>query len=81
MNGRSGGIRTHDPLSPRQMRYQAALRPDWCGDIEKQGFGCNPHFGDHVNKVRLFCCYGFSCDRKSHESPTGVPLMFTELAS
>ena len=24
--GRSGGIRTHDPLSPRQVRYQAALR-------------------------------------------------------
>ena len=28
--GRGGGIRTHDPLPPRQMRYQAALRPD-CG--------------------------------------------------
>ena len=26
--GRDGGIRTHDPLPPRQMRYQAALRPD-----------------------------------------------------
>src|SRR5580765_3347441 len=24
--GRGGGIRTHDPLPPRQMRYQAALR-------------------------------------------------------
>ena len=28
-NGRGGGIRTHDPLPPRQVRYQAALRPDW----------------------------------------------------
>ena len=27
-SGRGGGIRTHDPLPPRQMRYQAALRPD-----------------------------------------------------
>lgn len=27
-NGRSGGIRTHDPQSPRLMRYQAALCPD-----------------------------------------------------
>ncbi len=27
-NGRGGGIRTHDPLPPRQVRYQAALRPD-----------------------------------------------------
>ena len=26
--GRSGGIRTHDPLSPRQVRYQTALRSD-----------------------------------------------------
>ncbi len=25
-NGRSGGIRTHDPQSPRLMRYQTALR-------------------------------------------------------
>ena len=24
--GRSGGIRTHDPLTPSQVRYQAALR-------------------------------------------------------
>lgn len=26
--GRDGGIRTHDPQSPRLMRYQAALHPD-----------------------------------------------------
>ena len=26
--GRSGGIRTRDPLHPMQVRYQAALRPD-----------------------------------------------------
>ena len=26
--GRGGGIRTHDPLLPKQMRYQTALRPD-----------------------------------------------------
>ena len=25
--GRGGVIRTHDPLLPKQMRYQAALRP------------------------------------------------------
>ena len=28
VNGRGGEIRTHDPLRPRQVRYQAALRPD-----------------------------------------------------
>ena len=27
-NGRDGGTRTRDPLLPRQVRYQAALRPD-----------------------------------------------------
>ncbi len=26
--GRGGVIRTRDPLLPKQMRYQAALRPD-----------------------------------------------------
>jgi hypothetical protein len=29
MNGRGGEIRTPDPLVPNQMRYQAALRPDF----------------------------------------------------
>ncbi len=28
-NGRGGGIRTPDPLLPKQMRYQTALRPDY----------------------------------------------------
>ena len=28
LNGRQGGIRTHDPLLPKQMRYQAALLAD-----------------------------------------------------
>ncbi len=27
--GRGGVIRTPDPLLPKQMRYRAALRPDW----------------------------------------------------
>ena len=27
-DGRGGGIRTPDPLLPKQMRYQTALRPD-----------------------------------------------------
>src|SRR5262245_36450901 len=28
-NGRGEWIRTTDPLLPKQVRYQAALRPDW----------------------------------------------------
>lgn len=30
--GRDSGIRTHDPYSPRVVRYQAALCPDIKGD-------------------------------------------------
>lgn len=29
LNGRGDRIRTYDPLLPKQMRYQAALLPDW----------------------------------------------------
>ena len=28
MNGRGDWIRTNDPLLPKQVRYQTALRPD-----------------------------------------------------
>ena len=28
INGRGDRIRTYDPLRPRQVRYQTALRPD-----------------------------------------------------
>ena len=28
-SGRDGGIRTHDPLTPSQVRYQAALHPEF----------------------------------------------------
>jgi hypothetical protein len=31
--GRGGAIRTPDPLRPRQVRYQAALRPDICWSL------------------------------------------------
>ncbi len=31
VHGRGGGIRTPDPLLPKQMRYQTALRPDSIG--------------------------------------------------
>src|SRR5262245_30354690 len=30
--GRDDGIRTHDPLTPSQVRYQAALHPDPASD-------------------------------------------------
>ena len=34
--GRGGVIRTHDPLRPRQVRYQAALRPDICYSFDSK---------------------------------------------
>ena len=37
-DGRAGGIRTHDPLPPRQVRYQTALQPvSVNGGQNKQG--------------------------------------------
>jgi hypothetical protein len=41
--GRGGGIRTPDPLLPKQMRYQTALRPD-------HFLNCNAH-SDVLNGV------------------------------
>ena len=32
MNGRGDWIRTNDPLLPKQVRYQTALRPDTDSD-------------------------------------------------
>jgi hypothetical protein len=34
--GRGGAIRTPDPLRPRQVRYQAALRPDICWSFDSK---------------------------------------------
>jgi hypothetical protein len=34
--GRGERIRTSDPLHPMQVRYQAALRPDRCGESSYQ---------------------------------------------
>jgi hypothetical protein len=42
-NGRGGGIRTRDPLRPRQVRYQAALRPDICWSLQSRPLPGSPH--------------------------------------
>jgi hypothetical protein len=36
LDGRGGQIRTGDPLRPRQVRYQAALRPDFVDGLTSQ---------------------------------------------
>ena len=41
--GRGGVIRTHDPLRPRQVRYQAALRPDINGLLHSKTLLDSPH--------------------------------------
>ncbi len=42
LRGRGGGIRTPDPLLPKQMRYQTALRPDRCSDCIAKRFPTGP---------------------------------------
>jgi hypothetical protein len=41
--GRGGAIRTPDPLRPRQVRYQAALRPDINGLLHSKTLLDSPH--------------------------------------
>jgi hypothetical protein len=41
--GRGGAIRTPDPLRPRQVRYQAALRPDICWSLHSKTPPDSPH--------------------------------------
>ena len=41
MNGRAGGIRTHDLLHPKQARYQAALQPEL---YERLAWGSQPYY-------------------------------------
>ena len=40
--GRGGGIRTPDPLLPKQMRYQATLRPDLRIVSQSRRHACRP---------------------------------------
>ena len=49
-NGRSGGIRTHDPYTPSIVRYQAALRSG-------RGTVIPAH---HARRNRLFTLYSFA---------------------
>jgi hypothetical protein len=43
VNGRGGVIRTRDPLLPKQMRYQAAPRPDCSRPNPPNSAGCPLH--------------------------------------
>ena len=48
LNGRGGGIRTPDPLLPKQMRYQATLRPDlWIVSQPPLQAWCPTHSKNH----------------------------------
>ena len=43
-NGRGGEIRTHDPLYPKQVRYQTAPRPGPCALIRRSHEGDKSKF-------------------------------------
>ena len=49
--GRGGGIRTHDPLFPKQMRYQAALHPEEVRILQMQAGGVNRLFKNFSRRV------------------------------
>src|SRR6185369_3333992 len=56
MIGRGGRIRTGDPLRPRQVRYQAALRPD--SEISKDSTPLVKGRLWHAEGFRLSRCVG-----------------------
>ncbi len=51
-NGRGGKIRTCDPLFPKQVRYQAALRPEQAWVLYKNARRASPvsHYSQLVLK-------------------------------
>ena len=56
--GRSERIRTSDPLLPKQVRYQTALRSDRGGDLRPDRAKCKgasaPHPGDKPRQIAGF---------------------------
>ena len=62
MNGRGGGIRTPDPLLPKQMRYQAALRPDVTFRLYRESVSAcflDPNIEAHMSSR----CQDLQCQR------------------
>src|SRR5690606_11206996 len=49
-NGRSGGIRTHDPLTPSQVRYRAALHSEPRKALYSQGLRSKRRIGRNGEK-------------------------------
>ena len=74
-NGRGDWIRTSDPLRPRQVRYQAALRPDcqtvYHRDMSEQGFvrglwGVRYQVTDVSRSIAFYTEHlGFTVDQKN----------------
>src|SRR5665213_1315271 len=51
--GRGGAIRTPDPLRPRQVRYQAALRPDMYCSLDSKILSNQASSFHHVSSPKL----------------------------
>ena len=74
-NGRSGGIRTRDPLLPKQMRYQAALRSDCTySNLQTQAFH-DPHRKNLSPLATAFqpCREGLSASTAARDGHAHVP--------
>jgi hypothetical protein len=52
--GRGERIRTSDPLRPRQVRYQAALRPDRTASVPRLGLETQAELRERVERLDLF---------------------------
>ena len=59
--GRGGGIRTHDPLLPKQMRYQAALRPEEARILQRAIIAVN-----RIDDIFLIDRYSRCADSNAH---------------
>ena len=55
-DGRGGEIRTHDPLYPKQVRYQTAPRPDSSALVTGKATGRKSL--DHEMRETVFCAGG-----------------------
>jgi hypothetical protein len=67
-SGRAGRIRTDDPLLPKQMRYQAALRPDLAPPAAGAPLGADMPEGK--GKYRFCLTGGQTGRRRRVGSPT-----------
>ena len=78
-NGRSGGIRTHDPHTPSVVRYQAALRSDYFVGAAIMCLGrARGHRQVHRGKTPVTCGPDYTCCAQWGQQPWPGPGDFSE---